>query len=52
MDELYGALGGQLMGTMQPTQAAGIVSFLFTAKPFSKAKVLLSSGMTSSEVFK
>jgi hypothetical protein len=43
MDELYGALGGQLMGTMRPTQAAGIVSFLLTAEAISKAKVLLSS---------
>jgi hypothetical protein len=43
MDELYGTLGGQLMGSMRPTQAAGIISFLFTAESASKAKVLLSS---------
>jgi len=43
MDELYGTLGGQLMGTIRPTQAAGIVSFLFTAESASKAKGLLSS---------
>lgn len=43
IDELYGTLGGQLMGTMRPTQTAGIVSFLFTAESASKAKVLLSS---------
>jgi diacylglycerol kinase (ATP) len=43
MDELYGTLGGQLMGTIRPTQTAGIVSFLFTAESASKAKGLLSS---------
>ena len=43
MEELYGTLGGQLMGTMRPTQAAGMVSFLFTAESASKAKVLLNS---------
>jgi hypothetical protein len=43
MDELYGTLGGQLMGTLRPTQAAGIVSFLFTAESAAKAKTLLSS---------
>lgn len=43
IDELYGTLGGQLMGTIRPTQAAGIVSFLFTAESASKAKGLLKS---------
>lgn len=43
MDELYGTLGGQLMGTVRPTRAAGIVSFLFTAESASKAKGLLNS---------
>ncbi len=43
MHELYGTSGGQLMGTMRPTQATGIVSFFFTAESASKAKALLSS---------
>ena len=43
MDELYGTLGGQLLGTVRPTQAAGMVSFLFTAESASKAKVLLNA---------
>src|SRR5262245_29301231 len=43
MAELYGNLGGQLLETVLPTQAAVMVSFLFTAESASKAKVLLNT---------